>query len=261
MPMELRSALVAGLIDQQTNTWDPHILSDLFITEDVTRISKIPVSPDYEDLWFLPNGRHSYGEKFVIFDLSTTTNLIIKRVEVSPTCQMCGLAHEDVMHALIFCEYSRLVSIVTELPITNIVTNSFPTWLVGALAALTEEQCGLMVAVLYHMWRSRNSATWKGALPRPGDVWRRAATAMHSFRQVHHRSTQPTLAAAAAIEEHEGPQCYVDAGFLQDTGEAMYGIVLLSSEGSFMAARKGKLPACFSPLMAEALALRRRYLG
>ncbi|XP_019171334.1 PREDICTED: uncharacterized protein LOC109166887 [Ipomoea nil] len=52
MPMELRDALVVGLIDQQTNTWDPHILFDLFIPEDVARISRITVSPDYEDSWY-----------------------------------------------------------------------------------------------------------------------------------------------------------------------------------------------------------------
>ncbi|XP_019178991.1 PREDICTED: uncharacterized protein LOC109174178 [Ipomoea nil] len=52
MPIQLRDAPVAGLIDQQTNTWDPHILSDIFIPEDVNRILMIPVSPDYEDSWY-----------------------------------------------------------------------------------------------------------------------------------------------------------------------------------------------------------------
>ncbi|XP_019164582.1 PREDICTED: uncharacterized protein LOC109160792 [Ipomoea nil] len=52
MPNELREALVVGLTDQSTNTWDPHILSDLFIPEDVARITRIPVSPDYEDSWY-----------------------------------------------------------------------------------------------------------------------------------------------------------------------------------------------------------------
>ncbi|XP_019167332.1 PREDICTED: uncharacterized protein LOC109163069 [Ipomoea nil] len=41
MPEPLRDAVVAGLIDQQTKTWDPHILSDLFEPEDVDRILKI----------------------------------------------------------------------------------------------------------------------------------------------------------------------------------------------------------------------------
>ncbi|XP_019190002.1 PREDICTED: uncharacterized protein LOC109184456 [Ipomoea nil] len=83
MPEELRHAKVAGLIDGQTNMWDPHILSDLFNTEDVNRILRIPVSPG--------------------------------------------------------------------LPVTNIVTDSFPVWLTAALAILTEEQSGVLVVVLYHL--------------------------------------------------------------------------------------------------------------
>ncbi|XP_019166974.1 PREDICTED: uncharacterized protein LOC109162747 [Ipomoea nil] len=52
MPEQLWEARVAGLIDLQTHTWDPHILSDLFIPEDVERINMIPISPDYEDSWY-----------------------------------------------------------------------------------------------------------------------------------------------------------------------------------------------------------------
>ncbi|XP_019183930.1 PREDICTED: uncharacterized protein LOC109178831 [Ipomoea nil] len=52
MPVELREARVVGLIDQQTKTWDPYILNDLFDPDDVARISRIPVSPDYEDTWY-----------------------------------------------------------------------------------------------------------------------------------------------------------------------------------------------------------------
>ncbi|XP_019165689.1 PREDICTED: uncharacterized protein LOC109161653 [Ipomoea nil] len=55
MPEPLRDAVVAGLIDQQTKTWDPHILTDLFEPEDVDRILKIPVSPDYKDTWYWHN--------------------------------------------------------------------------------------------------------------------------------------------------------------------------------------------------------------
>ncbi|XP_019180287.1 PREDICTED: uncharacterized protein LOC109175483 [Ipomoea nil] len=231
MPEELRGARVAGLIDEQTNTWDPHILANLFNDEGVSRIVKIPISPGYEDSWYwlgYPKGiytvKNAYKNIMGIYEhtpgdfdkwtimwkmkvppkwktfmwraicdiLPTTTNLIIKRVEVDPTCQMCGLVHENVMHALVTCEYSRLVWNVSELPITNIITNSFPAWLTGALTILTEEQSGLMVAVLYHLWRSRNSAVWDGALPHPAAAWRRATVALSSFRQDNQRPLSPS---------------------------------------------------------------------
>ncbi|XP_019178278.1 PREDICTED: uncharacterized protein LOC109173495 [Ipomoea nil] len=67
MPEPLRDAVVAGLIDQQTKTWDPHILTDLFEPEDVDRILKIPVSPDYKDTWYWhndPNGCYTVKDAY-----------------------------------------------------------------------------------------------------------------------------------------------------------------------------------------------------
>ncbi|XP_019181906.1 PREDICTED: uncharacterized protein LOC109177017 [Ipomoea nil] len=194
MPEELREARVAGLIDSQTRTWDPHILSDLFIPEDVSKIVKIPVSPDYDDSWYWmgdPKGIYSVKNAYrriigdyennpgdfdkwvrmwklkvppkwktllwrVVCDiLPTTTNLINKRVEIDPVCPMCMMTNEDVLHALVYCEYSVLVWNITRLPITNIVTDSFAAWLAGAMAILTEEQTQLLVGVLYNIWRGR----------------------------------------------------------------------------------------------------------
>ncbi|XP_019171081.1 PREDICTED: uncharacterized protein LOC109166643 [Ipomoea nil] len=52
MPVQLQEARVAGLIDQQTGTWDPSILTDLFQPDDVANIMRIPISPDYDDAWY-----------------------------------------------------------------------------------------------------------------------------------------------------------------------------------------------------------------
>ncbi|XP_019194747.1 PREDICTED: uncharacterized protein LOC109188557 [Ipomoea nil] len=294
MPEQLREARVAGLIDLQTHTWDPHILSDLFITEDVERINMIPISPDYEDSWYWmgdPKGTYTvknayrrivgdYENNPVMFDkwismwklkvppkwktflwrsicdiLPTTTNLIIKRVEVDPICPMCGLDHEDVLHVLVLCEYYTLVWNVTQLPITNIIADFFTSWLKGALAVLTEEQTRFMVAVLYYIWRTRNSAVWKGSMTRPTQVGRAAATALQAYGAAQDYRTQPDAASATSTEPGGGGlRCYVDAGFRHGTGEAMYGILLVAPDGSFVAAKNGKLPVCFSPLMAEAQA-------
>ncbi|XP_019177863.1 PREDICTED: uncharacterized protein LOC109173059 [Ipomoea nil] len=185
MPEELREALVAGLIDPQTKTWDPHILSDLFVPDDVNRISMNPISPDYEDSWYWmgnPSGEYT-------------------------------------------------------------VKNAY-----------RQEQVGVAVGVLYHIWRARNSAVWDKALPQPGQTWRRANTAENAYRQVHHRQQHPAPSALPTAETHTRLKCFVDAGYKQTTGDATYGMVLLGHDGSFVAAKFGKLPGAFSPLMAEALA-------
>ncbi|XP_019158428.1 PREDICTED: uncharacterized protein LOC109155150 [Ipomoea nil] len=253
MPEELREALVADLIDPQTKTWDPpYILSDLFIPDDVNRITIISISPDYEDSWYwMGNPTREYTVKnayrrvigdFVnspsAFDkwvtmwklkipskwkiflwraicdiLPTTNNLIIKSVEVSLACPMCDLAHEDIMHALISCDYSRMVWNVSQLPIANIMTHSFPLWLMSMLNTLIEEQIGVAVGMLYHKWRARNSAVCDKALPRPGQTWRRAMMAENAYRQVHHRQQRPTPSVLPIAETHTRLKCFVDAGY------------------------------------------------
>ncbi|XP_019190761.1 PREDICTED: uncharacterized protein LOC109185236 [Ipomoea nil] len=69
MPEELREAKVVSLIDQQTHSWDP--LSDLFEPEDVTRISKIPISPNYEDSWYW------YGDQRGIYYVKSAYRQIV----------------------------------------------------------------------------------------------------------------------------------------------------------------------------------------
>ncbi|XP_019186482.1 PREDICTED: uncharacterized protein LOC109181185 [Ipomoea nil] len=294
MPEELREARVVALIDQQTKTWDPHILCDLFEPDDVARITRIPVSPEYEDSWYWykdPRGEYSvknayrqiignYENNSGAFDkwitlwklkvppkwktflwralcdiLPTTNNLIIKRVEIDPACPMCDTSHENVMYTLTSCDYSRIVWNISGLPITNIIAATFPEWIMGAMANLTEEQFATLVGVLYHLWSARNEAVWKRALPPPLTTWRRAAAARSAYTQAHCsnsvHATQPP-----ALELQGRPRCFFDGGFRPQTGDAAYGVLLMHPDGSFKAAKNGRLTNCLSPLMAEALACR-----
>ncbi|XP_019171492.1 PREDICTED: uncharacterized protein LOC109167042 [Ipomoea nil] len=82
-PPYLAQATVMGLIDQETATWDHEILNDIFIPEDVMRILKIPVSPDYEDMWYWHGdvtGEYSVksGYRQVVGDYVHTTGMFDK---------------------------------------------------------------------------------------------------------------------------------------------------------------------------------------
>ncbi|XP_019167556.1 PREDICTED: uncharacterized protein LOC109163258 [Ipomoea nil] len=204
MPEGLRQALVSGLVDQDTGTWDPHILNDLFVPEDVSRISRILISPDYDDTWYWKGDtqgiytvknayRHimgDYSDDPGAFDkwvtlwklrvppkwktflwravsgiLPTTDNLIVKRVEVDPICPMCGNTQENIMHVLVLCDYSKMVWNISGLPVTNIQTNFFRSWCIGMMDSLLEGQVRLAVGILYYLWLARNSALWERALP------------------------------------------------------------------------------------------------
>ncbi|XP_019173808.1 PREDICTED: uncharacterized protein LOC109169381 [Ipomoea nil] len=79
MPPQLAGAKVEGLIDQDTSSWDQHILTDIFQPIDIPRILKIPVSPEYDDTWYWhgdPNGCYSVknGYRCIIEDYETDNN-------------------------------------------------------------------------------------------------------------------------------------------------------------------------------------------
>ncbi|XP_019151891.1 PREDICTED: uncharacterized protein LOC109148613 [Ipomoea nil] len=51
-PVHLNGATVKGLMDPETQTWDPDILTYIFDPIDIPRILKIPISSDYDDMWY-----------------------------------------------------------------------------------------------------------------------------------------------------------------------------------------------------------------
>ncbi|XP_019173825.1 PREDICTED: uncharacterized protein LOC109169398 [Ipomoea nil] len=252
MPEELREARVADLIDPQTQTWDPHILSNLFIPEDVSRIVMIPVSPGYDDSWYW------IGDPKGIYSVKNAYRRIVGDYENNPGdfdkwVKMWKLKVQPKWKTF----FVESIWNITQLPITNIITDSFAEWLTGAMSILTEEQTQLMVGVLYNIWRNRNSAVWEGAMTRPQAVVKGAATLMNAYGAIHGRTARDGLRAQSEpVLPGNHMRCYIDAGFRQETGEATYGIVLLEPGGSFVVAKNGRSPVCFSPLMAEAMAFK-----
>ncbi|XP_019199809.1 PREDICTED: uncharacterized protein LOC109193407 [Ipomoea nil] len=200
-----------GLMDQQTGTWDPDILTDIFIPEDVERIKKIPVSPRYDDLWYWygdPNGEYSVknGYRKLVGNYSQPLGTFDKwkRVDIDPTCAMCGASHEDIVHSLITCGYTTNIWIQSHLPIPNSVTNVFSDWINDLMNVLGDNEIIYAVAILYYTWCARNGAVWDACLPRPQKVIAMASSAVHSWKIVHPTHTHPRV-NAAVMEQVEAP--------------------------------------------------------
>ncbi|XP_031131896.1 uncharacterized protein LOC116033283 [Ipomoea triloba] len=288
------------MIDPISGSWDLPILHDLFDHTDVERILKIPISSEYEDSWFWdrdPRGCYTVkdGDRRIIgtyvttpgtFDnwlhlwkiksptkwktfvwrtltniLPTTTNLIIKRVDVDPQFPMCGIVHENIMHALILCDFSRLVWHESTLHISSVVGDDFGVWFNNVLSVFTEDEILVTLAVLYYIWKAQNMAVWEGSLPRPKRTWQMAQAAVTAWRHVHPLQHQNLVASTpdvpTALTSHVGvhpPKCYFDAGFQAATKKSTAGAVLISADGAFLAAFSAPLADCFSPLMAESMA-------
>ncbi|XP_031095027.1 uncharacterized protein LOC115999311 [Ipomoea triloba] len=296
MPDVLNGSIVSGLIDHNTGMWDLAIIQDIFTTADIDRILSVPISPHHEDSWYWygdPKGCYTVKEgyrriigdvvnppgtydrwlhlwkvkcpaKWKIFVwralsniLPTTTNLILKRVEIDPTCPMCGIYHENVMHSLVLCEYSRLIWHESSLHVPSVIDDDFNVWFRNAISVLNKEDIFVMLAVLYHIWRARNHAVWDAFLPVPARVWWMANLAAAAWKQVHGtQQPQQHVAheAVAASAQIGSPICHFDAGYYPRTKSATVRAVLTTQIGDFIAAFNARLPPCFSPLMAESLA-------
>ncbi|XP_019167296.1 PREDICTED: uncharacterized protein LOC109163029 [Ipomoea nil] len=247
MPPQLSSARVVNLIDQETGTWDHDLLTDIFEPNDVARILKIPVSPDYDDMWYWhgdPRGYYTVknGYRCILGNYENTGNmgftkwLTLWKQKIPP-------------------KYSDGVA--------------YPA------------------AIIYHLWRARNAVVWEACLPRPRRlvamaqadfaVWRRIhgstlttvmmptipsnnATAIVTAHQAKRESNEISMPHAAhhAVTHHTPthlpPKCYVDAGYRYADNTATVGAVLIGPDGQFISAYSAPLPHCFSPLMAEAYA-------
>ncbi|XP_019150544.1 PREDICTED: uncharacterized protein LOC109147336 [Ipomoea nil] len=280
IPPQLAGFHVAGLIDQDSGSRDISILSDIFIPVDISRILKVHTSPDYDDscyrtivgnfagnigsfdkwnkLWSL-----KFLQKWKTFlwrDLSdilpTTKNLIIKRVEVDPLCSMCGINQEDTMHALVLCGFASSVWRKSSLPIPNILTNVFRTWFEEVLDILDSNQMISTTAILYNIWRARNGIVWEHFLPTPKRLVVSSPATRHAWCSVQPNTSRLPLTATASPSPAAVPvrQCWFDAGYQPTMKCATVDAVLLGDDGGFISAFNRRLPYCFSPLMAEALA-------
>ncbi|XP_031120222.1 uncharacterized protein LOC116023365 [Ipomoea triloba] len=144
----------------------------------------------------------------------------------------------------------------SSLHVPSVGGNDFGVWFSNDISMLTEENILNVVTLLYYVWKARNTTVWEGSLPHPRAVWRSARTAVIAWRHVHSSPNhhQPNHAATAFQEPATAMHCYVDAGYHLQSKEATVGAVLLTQNGDFIAAFNDRLPPCFSPLMAEALA-------
>ncbi|XP_019163195.1 PREDICTED: uncharacterized protein LOC109159549 [Ipomoea nil] len=287
MPPQLAGEKVGGLIDQTTGTWDPHILSDIFNQDDIPRILMIPVSLEYEDIWYWygdSNGCYTVknGYRCVVgtyennycFDkwstlwklkippkwktflwraindiLPTTTNLIIKRVDISPICAMCGLM-DDTMHSLVLCGYARAIWDQSNLPLPHFVTNIF-------------QECCNFIQHLESPKRSSLKFMPTHAKVTPGDgcdVNAHVAAGPPRHHASSGRNTYCHHAAAAchnAMEYHcrnSSSAASPLRGFRQQMGSATVDAILFDDHGEYISAYSAPLHNCLSPLMAETMA-------
>ncbi|XP_019155488.1 PREDICTED: uncharacterized protein LOC109152296 [Ipomoea nil] len=232
-PPQLAQAKVMGLMDQQTRTWDPDILTDIFILEDVERIKKIPVSLDYDDLWYWygdPNGEYSVknGYRRLVDD-----NQIIYAVAI---LYYIWRARNGAVWDACLSRPQKVIAMASSAVHSWRIAH--PTHVQLQADAAVVDHGGAPTALLLNAATNTAEPAVNGLLP------------MTSAVMMPHEHQLPQT-----IAPHADPlKCYVDAAYDPQTNKAAAGAIILDAQGGYISAMTTPISDCFTPLMAEALA-------
>ncbi|XP_019198077.1 PREDICTED: uncharacterized protein LOC109191858 [Ipomoea nil] len=219
-PPQLAQAKVMGLMDQHTGTWDQDILTDIFDPEDVERILKIPVSPDYEDLWYWygdPKGEYSVKSGYrtivvaLLYYIWRARNGAVWDATLPRPRKIIAMASSavnawKVAHPGLRPPATSAASNSRTAPVVDTHTaTAVPLATTNTIAVPTTPQ-----------------------LPMPNMV---------------HQATQ-----------NMRDQCYFDAAYDPQINKAAMGAIILNWQGHYVSAMTAPMIDCFSPLMAEAFA-------
>lgn len=103
-----------------------------------------------------------------------TTNLIRRKVDISPTCPMCDMEVKTTMHVFCTCYPARQVWLLAQLPIHSMDFACFVVWLKTLFACADEDVIAVVVAIFHSIWSTRNKMLWDKATSLPKAIWNHA---------------------------------------------------------------------------------------
>ncbi|XP_019190289.1 PREDICTED: uncharacterized protein LOC109184707 [Ipomoea nil] len=261
-----QSLLVSDLIDAHTGSWNGDYLHQVFNSRDAMLISQLPVSMDYEDMWYwegdlrgcysVKDGYRRLGfinsqpssvwnnvwklqvpPKWKVFlwralsnILPSLDNLINRRVDLINICPSCGVSCSRRRSGLVV-QQVLLVIYKDKFVVCSMSFGPLGTRRFGRVA------CWHHIC-LFGVMRRSGRLGWNAS---SGGLVRAVGTPQQLLLSPPH--------AAATFH------CYVDAGFHGSHHAAAYGFVVLDGDSSFLAAANGPLACPYDPLLAEAMAM------
>lgn len=185
--------------------------------------------------------------------LPTRDNLSRRGVEMERHCSTCLVERESAFHALVGCmevgEAWQLGGMVDWISTETTLEN----WFEQAMFTKRKEYICKMAFLMYNIWHARNKLVWEGKKLRAMDVWRATERSINDWRNFERTSkAQPANPSTWSSRR----RCCVDAALFLDGRRGGFRAVLLSVEGSFIAAMNGPIPNIDDPHQAEAIACR-----
>ncbi|KAM7531912.1 hypothetical protein LguiB_035322 [Lonicera macranthoides] len=226
-----------------------------------------PTVIDWHGMWELniPPKMKKFMWRAIDDCLPTRVNLVARGVNVVSTCALCGQYPETATHVLLKCPVIQRVWRGVSVGVPVIFVNSIPQWWNDIVRRFTFQNIAVAAAVLWSLWESRNAAVFGPRSYSAAFTINKANLALGEWLSV---AQCPSAAAPVSANVQQSSvywqkpplgvvKCNVDATIFEANKSIGFGGVLRDSAGGFLAAIQGTLQGSYSPLLAEAVGMRK----
>ncbi|XP_021629642.1 uncharacterized protein LOC110627603 [Manihot esculenta] len=183
-----------------------------------------------------------------------------KRVPVDPSCPLCHVAPENVLHILIQCPFARSCWLSSPLGWPAPSASSLNEWFSLAFSYASVENASLMLMILWALWQNRNNVVWKGQGQTASGVFFMALNFLQQWKAARVVSSVSTIVNPArpiwSPPPHGWIKANIDASLSLQRGSVGFGCVIRKDDGSFVAARAGSFYSQMDAKCAETIAFR-----
>ncbi|XP_019189723.1 PREDICTED: uncharacterized protein LOC109184133 isoform X1 [Ipomoea nil] len=191
--------------------------------------------------------------------LPTVDLLRLRRVQVSPICQLCSSAEESAFHLFVKCPLA--ISCWDHIGcVTHLGRSSLMGWLEINFKSLSANDLCLMITVCWKIWSARNGKIWNHTITPMQAIINEAHVFLFDWQNVNSSTPQAGNSSAEVVKWLKPPDGWyklnVDAALDNNNSKMGFGFVLRDSNGLFKATGMIPWQGLHGPDEAEAIGIR-----
>lgn len=193
--------------------------------------------------------------------MSMKVNMLVRGLGVSDDCVLCGREHDNTLHVLINCDFTKQCCL--KVPLIRLFRDMMPL-IVCFFAVCSMEYMEMktgIVMVMWQIWKERNEKLWNSKPPKPTTVLSRASIAR--VERIEVQTVSGTWRSGGRNKVCGGwhnleigwSRCGVDATFFESQNCTGVGIIWQNFRGDFLEAKTITFPSCTRVAEGETMGL------